>query len=1020
MNRIVLCILFFALNAVAIENGKISLHENDFSPGKTFSLNGNWLYKPGYAIATNESPQSAADENNFAPVPVPQLLNRIYWWLDDSEDFKKYETERLKKLGFDTERAEDGWYHLWLDVPALPKDKHLFLEFDGVAMRSKTFCNGKLLGTHDGMFSRFDYDLTAELKPGKNLIAVFVSMEKIPPTSLTMGEAVTVNLTASKVRTMSKGMFGPLSPNFDNRAYDLHGIWQPVKLVVRNVAKLEDVWFVPSLDGAEVRLEARALADVKRASVKAKWSDAKTGKSFAEIAPEKIELATNTVTHTLTLRNVKPKLWSPADPNLYRLDVTLESDKGEILDSWTHEVGFRTFEARGNKFFLNGKPYWLRGANHLPYGKNPFDPALAHTLIQHLHDSNIRITRTHATPWNEAWLSAADEIGLGVSLEGIRPWGLCGKIGPTPPDLFSHWLMENEDVVKRARNHPSVFIYTVGNEMTLKDSKNLEKWQQLSGVVKQTRKLDPTRPVICSSEYAREPDLYNELIKPNGLDDGDADDIHRYNNWYAPSSFVTDAKLEKEVKNNGGQRPLIGQEMSTGYPDLDNGLPVFRYTRDLVTPQAWIGNLAYPGNDPKFFLEHYRAVTKRWAERLRFERGDHTAGFQLFAVECWFSHSYDAKTVKPYSVLEAMREAYSPIGLALETGRRRFFAGERFDTAVFITNDSETQEDLSDLQIELSILDRKTGKKISSREIGRLPKLAYYETARVPVKIELPPAAAGREMSLRLSLVCGQKEISDTTDFVEVMPAASPANLPAPAFTRGLGPEINHFLQTNARFTSVESTNARVILLGKGDDLTGLEKTGALRGAIERGATAIVFSPADKFTKLFSSDIMDVKRVPGEFADFVPCAGTPLVRGLAPMDLKWWGRKDDWRVFVADTSHRLQPKTTARELIRFIPSHSYISRDKVKEQYRTVLFEIPLGHGRLWVCDLDLEASVSVDPVAQHFAMNLFCAASDPDSTSKLPKLLSHEELLKAKHSSGPIRISEKLGHHEEFPFHQK
>jgi len=78
-------------------------------------------------------------------------------------------------------------------------------------------------------------------------------------------------------------------------------------------------------------------------------------------------------------------------------------------------------------------------------------------------------------------------------------------------------------------------------------------------------------------------------LKPNGIDDGDADDIHRYNNWYAPSSFVTDAKLEKEVKNNAGTRPLIGQEMSSGYPDLDTGLPVLRYTRDLLTPQAWVG-----------------------------------------------------------------------------------------------------------------------------------------------------------------------------------------------------------------------------------------------------------------------------------------------------------------------------------------------------------------------------------------------------------------------------------------------
>src|SRR5947207_5917906 len=129
------------------------------------------------------------------------------------------------------------------------------------------------------------------------------------------------------------------------------------------------------------------------------------------------------------------------------------------------------------------------------------------------------------------------------------------------------------------------------------------------------------------------------------------------------------------MPRNRGARPLIGQEMSSGYPDLDTGLPVLRYTRDMATPQAWVGAEAEPGHDPAVFLEHHRAVTKRWAEQLRFKRGDRTAGFLLFSAECWFRHSYDAKTVKPYPVLAAMREAWAPLGLAIEIGRRRFFSG---------------------------------------------------------------------------------------------------------------------------------------------------------------------------------------------------------------------------------------------------------------------------------------------------------------------------------------------------------
>ena len=207
-------------------------------------------YRPGYSIGANEKPEVAISGESF-PVPVPQLLKTTAGGSTIPGDFAT--TERLKALGFDTDRAEDGWYYLKLNLPELSQGKHVFIQFDGVAMISRAYCNGQFLGEHKGMFSRFEYDLTSSLKPGENLIAVFVSMEKIPPSSLSMGQAVTVNLTASKVKSMSKGMYGPLWPSASNRDYDLHGIWQPVKLVVRSGAKLDDVWFIPSWDGAEER-----------------------------------------------------------------------------------------------------------------------------------------------------------------------------------------------------------------------------------------------------------------------------------------------------------------------------------------------------------------------------------------------------------------------------------------------------------------------------------------------------------------------------------------------------------------------------------------------------------------------------------------------------------------------------------------------------------------------------------------------------------------------------------------------
>jgi len=997
---VVLFLLFLSFNGFsqkAVNNGTVKLEAEKLQPGASVDLTGNWFYRPDYAIKGGEKIETSLPNKDDFSVGVPQFLNKIRWWLDDSEDFKKQEDARMKKLGFDTDKAEEGWYKLVIDSAKLPKDKRVFIEFDGVAMKSKVFLNGRELGNHTGMFSRFQYDLTDNLKAGKNLLAVWVSMEKIPLSTVSLGTAVTVNLTASKVLSLSKGMFGPLAPVDDNRAYDLHGIWQPVKLVVRGGSRLNDVYFIPSLDGAQVKIEAQSLGMTQAAIVKARWIDTKTNKVFVTATPLKVSLDDKKSEIALEVKNVKPKLWTPAEPNLYRLEVTLEDASGKILDSWKQNVGFRTFVAKENKLYLNDKLYWLRGVNHLPYGKNPWDANLARTLIRLMHDNNQRVTRTHATPWNEAWLDAADEIGLGISVEGIRPWAFVGKIGATPKDLFEHWLMENADVVRRIRNHPSVFIWTIGNEMLLRDNENPEKWKQLSDVVKQTRELDPTRPTIVSSSYQREPELYGKVIEPNKFDDGDIDAIHSYKGWYADSPFVTDSNFEREMQRSKWNRPFIGQEMSTGYPDLDTGLPVYTYTKNQRSPQAWVGVHSYPGSNPAIFLEHHRTVTKRWAEQLRFQRADKTAGFILFANECWFSHSFDAATVKPYPVVEAVKYAFAPIGLALETAQRRFYANDSIKTAIFVTNDDDKFRDFDNLNIEISFVNA-NGKQISTQKVGSLASIKYYATAKVPAEIKVPPVAGARaKFNLITRLLQGSAEISRTVDKVEIFQRPVANKLPAKAANLSLGAEVSKLVGEKFQTVNKDFANASVVFVGKGSSLDDLKNGGKLYNAAGNGATVIVFSPGAKLQEIFPKDVASVRNVSGEFADWTPATGTKLARNLEPMDLKWWARAGDWRVMVASEAHRLHPNGTGRELIRFVPSHGYIALERVPEFMATTLFEIPVGKGRVWICDFDLEESIAVDPAARIFAENLLNAAADPNSTRNLIVMPTHEEMLAGK-----------------------
>jgi hypothetical protein len=343
--------------------------------------------------------------------------------------------------------------------------------------------------------------------------------------------------------------------------------------------------------------------------------------------------------------------------------------------------------------------------------------------------------------------------------------------------------------------------------------------------------------------------------------------------------------------------------------------------------------------------------------------------------------------------------------LALETGRRRFYSGELIETVAFITNDDEQFRDLQKLTLRVVFVDELTGKQIAANELGKIDNLPYYATAGRLFRLRIPETTkVRRQLQLVLQLNDRKGEVSRTLDRIEVFPkpveqTAPASNSEAVMFSvgedlRALIKESRIFRQVSEDVVPNSETLSPVILIGGSEAIKEIGQRGRVRELVERGATAILFSPGKSIVDLFPNDVLEVRKVTGEYADYAPSAGTKLTEGLHPMDIKWWGRRNDWRVFVASSSHRLKPGGAARELIRFIPSHGYIPAERVPEQYQTVLFEIPLGKGRVWVCDLDLEESVRVDPAARLLAINMLRAAVDGSSTKHLPVVPSHEESL--------------------------
>jgi len=316
--------------------------------------------------------------------------------------------------------------------------------------------------------------------------------------------------------------------------------------------------------------------------------------SLKLISAEKNQ-TTNT---TITVDSITPKLWTPENPNLYVLSTKLYLDE-KLIDQVKTNIGFRTFEANGNRFLLNGKPYWLRGANHPPVGIAPNNSTLANTFMKLMNESNQMVTRTTCCPSTEPWLNAADRHGVGISFEGTWPWLMIDKMPAR--ELLDIWRQEMLSLVRKFRNHPSIFIWTMNNEMYFtmfnhnKPKKlRIEKWKFLSDVIKEIRRLDPTRPISGDSGYSRVQEDYDLVLAPNNIDDGDIDDRHIYPGWYNRDFFqFINGEWAKRIYWSPGanpDRPFFSQEASTGYPNNDTGHPTRKYLFGHYVPQALVGD----------------------------------------------------------------------------------------------------------------------------------------------------------------------------------------------------------------------------------------------------------------------------------------------------------------------------------------------------------------------------------------------------------------------------------------------
>ncbi|HMO62579.1 MAG TPA: glycoside hydrolase family 2 TIM barrel-domain containing protein [Ferruginibacter sp.] len=413
-------------------------------------------------------------------------------------------------------RGGIGWYRKTFTLPPADKAKNIFIDFDGVYCNSEVFINGISLGVRPNGYISFRYNLTPYLKYGnqKNVLAVKVDNSKQP----------------------------------NSRWYSGSGIYRHVWLVKTNKIYVDN-WGtcittpLVSKNKAVVNIKTTVVNNNLPYSISTAVIS-KEGKIVAEKTTNGVTAAQ--AVQELTVAN--PALWSIETPYLYKA-ITKISSNGKLLDEYHTTFGIRSFLFDADKgFFLNGKPVKITGVcNHHDLGclGTAINYRALERQLQLMKGMGINGIRTSHNPPAPELLDLCDKMGFIVMDEAFDMWQRSKTANDYSNDFAAWHKKDLTDFILRDRNHPSVFMWSLGNEIPEQWAKDGDTSGKtiLRSMTQLVKQLD-NRPTVTAN---------NDISPWNQLLQTSADDLVGYN--YAHTMWYADS-----VQQRWGKKPFIVTE----------------------------------------------------------------------------------------------------------------------------------------------------------------------------------------------------------------------------------------------------------------------------------------------------------------------------------------------------------------------------------------------------------------------------------------------------------------------------
>lgn len=590
-------LLFLILGGCTSAERVTDSRRQDFTAGWTFHLG-------------DDSAASRPDYDDTAW----RILNLPHDWAIEGE----FSRDNPSGTGGGALPGGIGWYRKTFTVDKADEGKRLYIDFDGVYMNSEVFINGHSLGVRPYGYVSFSYDLTPHIKwGGKNVVAVRVDNAEQPNSRWYSGCGIYRNVWLTKLNPVHIAQWGTFITAEDVSKNSAR-LNIRTKIQYDVAAQLQDS--VKQADGTYVVFDSEIvpLADVV---LQSRLMDAE-GHVVGEVASELqvIPACPNEVEQEIVVKT--PNLWSVNTPYIYKVhSILIDKTTGKVLDNYCTNTGIRTFRFDAQKgFILNGERLKINGVcmHHdlgcLGAAVNIRAIERQLEILQEMGCNGIRCSHNPPSP---ELLDLCDRMGFIVMDETFDMWRK-RKTAHDYSRYFNEWHERDlTDLILRDRNHPSVFIWSIGNEvleqwsdakadtLTLEqanlilnfghDQSMLAKEGEMSVNSLLTKKLadmvkalDSTRPVTAG---CNEPNPNNHLFRSGALD---LIGFNYHDDWFAgvPEKFPGKPFIVAES---------VSALMTRGYYRMPSDETV-------ICPERW----DKPYFDDSFFCSSYDNCHVPW------------------------------------------------------------------------------------------------------------------------------------------------------------------------------------------------------------------------------------------------------------------------------------------------------------------------------------------------------------------------------------------------------------------------